>query len=270
MMWIFCCSGHAFAQEPLPNALSKQTRDRANEVVLQVFNDLLSVKDSFPDLKGFSEKVLIQDDDDRLSFQFNYGDLFSVKRKFSFGYLEADQLFSADRSKGSLSRWPYPVLKIKFVLAEEQVDARLSAYIMSRVEERLQMLEDIQQSNLPLKLDVLAPEWVDLRDDRVRFEVRLINVSDKSWLVRDLGADSLICGINGHPWETGDIQPSTTRKLKPRDSIRKVFAFPVAREMDNIVIFCKYNLSYQGAFPMDTLVLKVKSPEARRAETNDH
>ncbi len=260
----FCIGSVAYAQNI---QLDEESKTICNQVILNIYYDILKEKNNFKELRAFGEKVVYKNPLDIYTLVYRYTTPKDNIGKNSYEFAITitrldDPMFKEEQGYFSFA---FPVLGVKFAGFFKNNLYGASYDILKSINKFVTLLADHQQKYLPLQLTLLPVKEVFKINERIEFEVILTNVSKKNFLVKSFGTESLFFIFNNKTW--GAKQLNTLGKifrggesvvLKPDESIRMRFrgeSFKIPKEFE---IFCSYRLAIDGVEPSGRLKVKVE------------
>lgn len=271
VLFFFCCAIQARSyvhagEDPLPAALglfSQRMTEIANQVMLAVYDDIVSAKERYDDLQDFDQKALSRN---------QYG-VYSIRYKreaaagplggkpFEFGVTVVGREDTDFNEFGRKAfNLHFPLLGLKFA-GYEKVYWRPNQFsLQDVVQKNGDPLLKEQKKYLPLKLSLKTVAESYRVNEDIEFVVTLENVSSKNLWVRALNKDTLYFLYADTPWGTREADaPKREKKfiLEPGEKVHKKFVgsgFPEPREFE---VYCSYALTFQGVKPFSVLKVKV-------------
>ena len=261
--FLFMVSVPVQAEEKVAK-FSAATKEVANEVMLNIYKDILKAKDKYPELQGFGENSL---------YENKYG-IYAIVYKdnvdpkllkkgtspFELG-LTIDKIDDVTFAKKPNNfNFAFPMLGLKFSGYQTKRMLRTQYDMMPLVNKNGNLLSDYQQKFMPLRLTVRTmKDSYKVRED-IEFEVVLKNVSNRHMVVKSLGMDTLFFVFGDMTWGTSpnsDDRGGEDVVLKSGESLSLKFkgeSFPKPKDIE---IYCAYRMSIKGVNPSDTLRVKV-------------
>ena len=206
------CPLRSWAVEPAAGdeeALTPETIQICNQVMSDIYQHILQVRDRYKELAQFNEEAFFKNKQGIYTIAYDQVEEVeapdgSMRKKvpFSFGVTiepTGSETFSA--RPGSFA-YGFPALGLKFSGYQNKRLLRTQFDLIPLLGEHGQALNEYQQQFLPLQLTVRPlKEEYQVRED-IEVEVVLTNVSLANIRVQDLSEDTLFFTVNGRFWGT--------------------------------------------------------------------
>jgi len=241
---------------------SPELKEICNQAMINIYKDILKVKDKYSELKNFDEKVL---------YENQYGIMTLIYKDtpekvtrntvpFELG-LTIDKMEDVSFAKKANNfNFAFPMLGLKFTGYQTKRLVRSHLDVLPLVNKHGAVLSDYQQQFLPLRLTVRTlKDSYKVRED-IEFEVILKNVSKRHMYVKSLGIDTLYFVISGAAWGTSPNSKERGGKrsiLKAGESLSLKFKGESFQKPQDIDIYCAYRMSINGVNPANTLRVKI-------------
>ena len=248
--------------------IDSQTKNLANKVILNIYEELLKLKIEIKELSTFGENSLYENQYKMYTILYrqNSKEDQQKSRNYEVGITVTKLDDSIFQDEKGYFVYDFPFLNVKIAGFENEV-ASTSEYDLSKIIDRyLTLLSDYQQHFLPLQLYLIPSKEVFKTGERIEFEVILKNVSKQNLVVKEFGLQTLFFIFNNQTWGaeqvTSDgkiIQGGQSVILKGGESLRMSFrgdSFVVPREFE---IFCLYKMAISGVQPYGKLRVKIVS-----------
>ena len=262
-IFLITTSGLSWAEEKVAD-FTPETKEFCNEVIINIYKDILKVKDKYPGLRNFDEKALFENQYGIYSIIYKEPvDEAQMKRStvpFEFGVTIdkiQDTTFAGKRNSFNLA---FPLLGVKFTGYQTKRMLRTQFDVMPLVNEHGTILSDYQQKFMPLRLTIRTLKDIYKVRQPIEFEVVLKNVSKRHMVVKSLGMETLFFLFGDMAWGTN---PSSGQKggrdvvLKAGESVSLKFQGESFEKPHDIEIYCAYRMSVKGVNPSGTLRIKV-------------
>ena len=257
----FCASGWAQTEPP---AIDPQTHEICNQVIKNIYFDILKAKDSYGSLKNFDEKVMYQSQRGIFAILYQYdgepqvGEVAHKPYRLGLTFETLGEHVFPTGDDTFLEE--YPVLGVRLNGYQNHHLLKTEFDVLPLVKKYGRALADYQQEKIPLRL-FLRPvkDTYFVRED-IEFEVILKNVSKRNMIVKDLGANTLFFLFNDKFWGT---RPSADKKggkdvvLMAGDSLIMKFKGESFQEPKRIQIYGVYRMSVSGVNPYGTLGIDI-------------
>lgn len=251
-------SSLCFAQQKSPDEKTKQV---SNEVIKNIFNEMLSSKEKYPELANFSEENLFENQYGiaTISYEFqdaDNSDLYEILVTV-IGLQDSPPL----QPQLEYKKAEFPILGLK-VLTVTPKNKRARFFNLDKlVAKDLELLNEHQQLYLPLEI-ILKPEKdVYKVGERISFEVYVKNRTTQPLQINNLNEKSLFFTINNLEWGTNAATSDATTKdviVKPNDIVKRAFKGDSFRKPGDVEIYCKYNVAYRGILPFGKVKIRIE------------
>lgn len=250
----------AFAQA---KEIPKEVVDLANNVMLEIYHDIDSLKSRYKELKNFGEGSFLVNKYGIYMINYSYAEVDETLGEipYAFGLTVVpmeDVIFSS--AKRYAFDMGFPLLDLKFS-GYKIINFKSKQYdINTSIQKFGNKLWDFQQKFIPLQLSLKSSKENFNVGENIEFTVSLANNSNQNWIIKDLGRSSLYCIYDNRAWgayEAGSSSGDQEIVIKAHQTITKLFrggSFPLPRELD---IHCTYNLPFKDIKPTSSLKLHV-------------
>jgi hypothetical protein len=250
-----------YAQAP---ALDEKIKQICNQAILDIYYDILAVKEKHPSLANFDENVMYENKSGLYAIVYQYEGEATGRNKtrYAFG-VTIDKL--EDKTfppQDGYFDYTFPVLGLKFSGYQRRTPGASQYDAFPLIQKHGGPLSDLQQERLPLRLFLRSTKDTYQVREEIEFEVVLKNVSKRHMVVKSLGQETLYFLFNNQFWGTrpfGAIQGSESVILKAGQSLTARFkgeGFQVPREIE---IYGVYRMGIQGVNPSAVLRLQIIS-----------
>lgn len=197
--------------------ISSQTKDICNQVIMDIYSEILQKKDKYKELANFGESAVFKNPYDIYAIIYQSGEAVPGekdprKRPFTFA-VTIDRI--GDKSfpdKEGVFNFGFPPLGLKFSGYQSQHLLQSQFDILPLINKQGTMLLNYQQQFLPLRLYIkMEKEVYKIRED-IGFVAILQNVSKENMLVDPLDEDSLYFLVDNNSWGTFSGQKKKARK----------------------------------------------------------
>ncbi|MBL8013587.1 MAG: hypothetical protein JNN05_07030, partial [Candidatus Omnitrophica bacterium] len=177
-----------------------------NSAIKAVVDEIVSMKNSYPELEGFSISSIQQDSRgfSRVYYAHDPGLGDSKDDPYGFELVIDAEPFepSTDATSQTQAQLTFPLLGIKVVARAERKGASASFDVTKIVESHMDVLNDLEQKFLPFQLDLKPQKEIfDISED-MSITVSLVNSGAKGFRVADLNEKSLYCTFADRDWGT--------------------------------------------------------------------
>ena len=204
------CVGFPQAGLAQSNKIDPQTKQLCNQVMINIYKEILSLKDKYQELSQFDKGVLFRNKLGVYAIVYKYKE----KMEYSDGTVEykipysfavtidrlQDKAFS---DKDGAFAYSFQTLSLKFNGYQNKRLLRTQFNILDVLGSQGKALNDYQQQFLPVRLFIKTSKEVYKVDEPVDFEVFLTNVSKANLVMKSLSKDTLHFSINGKIWGVG-------------------------------------------------------------------
>lgn len=243
------------------------TKEICNQVMLNIYYDILAAKDKHKELVNFGENAFYANKYGIYTIVYQYDgdtpDNPELKRRetpYSFA-LTIDKMTDITfKQKDGAFNYGFPLLSIKFSGYQKKHAIRSQFNILPLVDKHGTLISDHQQEYLPLRLFIRPlKETYRVRED-IEFEVVLKNVSKRNMIVKSLGHDTLYFLFNNEAWganPSGGVRGGQSVILRPDQSISTVFKGASFQRPQEFNIYCLYRMTIKDINPYGILNVKV-------------
>ena len=246
---LFLSSSLASAQE-----INEATKEVANQVIVDVYRSILAVKDKFPELAAFDEKVLYENKYGIYTISYQYTDPRIPNATDSYEFLITiigmnDEPFK--RPGFEDFQYGFPILDLRAVVFIKK-DTRWQRFKLENlIPKNLDRLSNYQQEFLPLRIFLTTNKDVYKVNERIQFNVKVINQSRQNLRVKPLDGKSLYFTFDDKNWGSIPTSQQATKEviLPPGGSLSRDFKGESFSKPKEIEIVATYNVGYRGILP---------------------
>jgi len=245
--------------------LEKGTKELCNEIMLEIYKDILIEKDNYKELSDFDEYSLMKNEHDIFSIIYKKPqDINNPESKnYEFGITIIGIKDSSIYDKGHMYfNYSFPMLGLKFTgyHIKNLLDSQFNVH--KYIEKYGIKLWDQQQEFMPYKLTIKSEKDVYKVGEDIAFVVTLTNHTKKNLWFKDLNSQTVFFLYDGKPWGAelyNKSLASSVKKtvVKSKKSISKKFVGDGFKEPKEVEIFSKYGMTYKGMNPSDRLKLSI-------------
>ncbi|MFA5260812.1 MAG: hypothetical protein WC450_06255, partial [Candidatus Omnitrophota bacterium] len=192
------------------NKVDPQTKQLCNQVMINIYKEILSLKDKYRELSQFDKGVLYKNKVGIYAIVYKYKE----KMEYPDGTVEYKIPYSfavtIDRMKDKTFEerdgafaYSFPALSLKFNGYQNKRLLRTQFSILDVLGAQGKVLNDYQQQFLSVRLFIKSSKDVYKVDEPVDFEVYLTNVSKANLVMKELNDETLHFSINGKIWGAG-------------------------------------------------------------------
>ena len=260
IVFIFLLTARICAAQDV--VLTEETKKLANQVMLNIYYDVLAAKEKYPELAQFNEKTMYENKDGiyAIVYQFQPEGKLKVKEPFEFGITIVPKANTIFQDQGQYAfNLEFPFLGLKFAgYAKKGLKQKFD--IVGLINKHGILLADYQQKYLPLQLQVVANKSEYNVKEPIQFQVELKNVSKKHMYVENINEGNLYCLFNNHSWGAQSQAGGSKAKiiLRAGESLKRTYIGVGLPEPKDVEIYCSYSMSLNGVKPSGVLRLRVK------------
>lgn len=206
----------AFAQDL---SVSPETQEVCNRVMMNIYQDILEVKEKHKELADFGEKALFKNPYDIYAIIYQFGETKPDERDprkqpFSFG-LTIDRMGNNSfPDREGVFNLGFPAMGLKFSGYQSQHLRQGQMDLLPFLKRHGDILAEYQQQFLPLRLYIQTEKDTFKVQEDILFEVVLKNVSKRNMLVDPLNETTLYFLVDNEYWGAGS--PEIGKKPKPK------------------------------------------------------
>ncbi len=187
--------------------LDDQTKDLCNQVMVEIFKEIYSLKNKHKELSQFDKKVLLKNKLGIYTIVYKYKEeleypdgTIEVKVPYSFA-VTIDRLKDETfpQRDGSFA-YSFPALSLKFAGYQNKRLLRTQFNLLPVLGKHGKVLNDYQQQFLPVRLFIRTSKQEYKVDETVDFAVLLTNVSKANLIMKKLDSETLHFSVNGRIW----------------------------------------------------------------------
>ena len=243
-------------------AVDETLKAVCNDVMLNIYADILDSKAKYLELSQFDENVFYENKDGIYAIVYKYqpSEEKDKRKTYEFGITLVGMDNPIFQEQGPKAfNLQFPVLGLKFAGYFKENLLGKKYNIIDAINNRGTVLAEREQQLLPLKL-ILRPKKTNFAvRERISFEVELKNVSKKNIWVKELNDTTLFCFFNDKFWGAQTKKASKAKDfiLNAGESTSQEFLGEDVKQPGDVVISCSYELSVQGVKPSGTLKVNV-------------
>ena len=238
------------------------TQEVCNQVIRNIYDEILKVKGKYQELSDFDERVLSKNERGMYSIVYQYKDPRSKSPdpyEFRIAIVGMDD--KPYHSPGFEDKhYGFPALNLR-VSSFIRRDRRVHRFDIDRpINKNNEILYEYQQQFLPFQVILKSEKDTFKVDERIEFEVIIKNRTQKSFKVKNLGEESLFFTIDNREWGTKPSSSQNSSKevvIDPQGSIHRGFKGDSFETPRDIEILCTYNVAYKGILPFGSLKIKI-------------
>ena len=261
---MLCIATFAHAEEV---ALDEPTLAVCNKTMMDIYKDIFSLKDKFPELQYFDSKALSKNQYGIYVISYENKEIKTVRDDNFYKFILTIAGIGERPFKepyADIISYSYPVLGLKFTGFQTKGFRGKRYNIDSSVQKFGQAIYNHQQKYIPLQLILESDKTIYKTEERIKFKVTLKNNGSQRLKVKNLNEDSLFFTINNKVWGT---EPDLAKVggneviLNPDRTISRGFvgdSFNIPKEVE---IFGTYNMAYKGVLPMGSIKIRIEREE---------
>lgn len=205
-----------------------------NQVMMNIFQDIMAVKSKHKELANFDESALSKNEYG--IYQIIYQSAPIEKKKYSqitpynFG-LTIDQ-FKDEHFPGreGMFNFGFPLLGIKFTGYQKKHLVRSQLDITPFIQDRGLVLADYQQEKMPLRLTIEPTKELFNVREKIVFKVTLTNVTDRHMAIRDPDEKTLYFLIGNEVWGAVEYEDQSKPLTKQQRALARAMRRQRARQ----------------------------------------
>ncbi len=204
------CVGFPQAILAQSSKIDPQTKQLCNQVMINIYKEIVSSKDKYQELSQFDKGVLFKNKLGIYAIVYKYKEKMeypdgTVEYKIPYSFAVTidrlqDKAFS---DKEGAFAYSFPALSLKFNGYQNKRLLRTQFNVLDVLGSQGKVLNDYQQQFLPVRLFIKTSKEVYKVDEPVDFEVFLTNVSKANLVMKVLNNETLHFSINGKIWGPG-------------------------------------------------------------------
>ena len=212
------------------NKVDPQTKELCNQVMINIYKEIVGMKDKYRELSQFDKKVLYKNKLGIYTLVYQYKEKMeypdgTVEYKIPYSFsvtIDRLQDKTFPEREGSFA-YSFPALSLKFNGYQNKRLLRTQFNILDVLGQQGKVLNDYQQQFLPVRLFIKSSKEVYKVDEPIDFEVFLTNVSKANLVMKELNDETLFFSVNGKIWGAGlggkkavDLDPKEANMLAIR------------------------------------------------------
>ncbi len=245
-----------------PPVLDSEIKAIANQVMLNIYDEILRVKAKHPELEQFAEQTMYENQQGVYAIVYQRPQLDAkMKREpyeFAVTIVPMDNRIFQEQGRYAFN-FAFPFLDIKFAGYEKMTYGKGHYDILKAINLHGELLAEYQQKFVPLQM-ILKPTKASYKvKEPIEFEVELKNVTNHHMFVHEINEASLYCQFNNKIWGTQQRGNLGTKDLvvKSKESVRRTFLGEGLKTPGQLNLSCSYNMSIKGVKPFANLSVKV-------------
>ncbi|MEW5894369.1 MAG: hypothetical protein AB1650_01210 [Candidatus Omnitrophota bacterium] len=234
--------------------------DISNQIILDIYQEILDQKTFFPELSEFGERHLFKNQHGIYVIFYETNDQ-RIKNPFSMGVTinaMEDNQFPGKRGQFN---YGFPKINLKISGFQRERSLRTQFDLSPIVIKQGMKLAEYQQTFLPLRVEVRPLKKTFQVGEEITIDVVLKNVSKRHMIVKSLGNETLFFLMNNEAWGTS---PAIARARGSNEILKsgeetmirlkgKGFENP-----EKLEITCFYNMSIEGIHPIGRSFIEVQ------------
>jgi hypothetical protein len=250
-------------------SIDRRAVEVSNQVVMNIYNDISSQKDRYPELANLSQENLSKNEYGiyRLNYVYPMTDQFGNTKNYGFDVTVSAFNGSDDlTSKGEgFFNYDFPLLKVRMLGNQTFVYKSKQFNIRDIIEQNKDVLANEQQKRLPFRLAVSTAKDSFSKDEDIEFIVTLQNTTDHVLMVKELSPKTVHFLINGQAWQITAVKEGkriSHSVLKSGESMTRRFNGQGLNRRKEFDVVCTYSMTYEGINPTASLKVKIIHPES--------
>lgn len=244
-------------------AINPETKAIANQVMLNIYDEILKLKEKRPELEQFNEQAMYENQQGiyAIVYQRPQSAEKIKKEPYEFGVtiVPTDDPIFLEQGGRYAFNFSFPFLGIKFAGYEKMTYGKGQYDILKAVNAQGELLAEYQQKFMPLQMTLKAIKASYRVKEPIEFDVELKNSSNHHMYVHEINEASLYCQFNNKIWGTQQRGGLGTKDVivKSGESVHRTFLGEGLKAPGQIDLSCSYNMSIKGVKPFAKLSVKV-------------
>jgi len=211
---------------PKPSKVDPQAKELCNQVMLEIFKEIYSLRGKYQELSQFDKDVMFKNKLGLYTIVYKYEEeleypdgTIEVKVPYSFAVTIdrlQDQTFPS--REGSFA-YSFPVLSLKFSGYQNKRLLRTQFNVLTVLGKHGKVINDYQQQFLPVRLFIRTTKQEYKVDEPVDIAVILTNVSKANLVMKKLDSETLHFSLNGRIWGVFLESQNKRKNLSRREQI---------------------------------------------------
>ncbi len=241
------------------NGILTEAVGPSNQVILDIFQDILKVKKDYPELENFGEKAFFKNKNgiNGILYEYTYPKTGEV---FSFGItINAMDDIDFEGKEGKFN-YGFSKLGVKISGFSQKHPLRTQFDLMPLVSKYGMALAEEQQNFMPLRVFIRPVKGSFQVRENVEFDVVLKNVSKRHMVVKSLGQETLYFLINKQGWGTSPLsgkQGGSDEVLKSGEETVLRLKGESFQKPQEIELTCFYRMSIDGVNPVGKIRIMI-------------
>lgn len=247
------------AQTP---ALSPQLIDKCNEVMMDIYYEILKAKGDYDELMDFGNRYLSKNRYGiyKVEFKTQTVDSRGNVSPYAFGatIVKSNDTDFEEHGRKKF-KTEFPLLGLKIVGYQIKSFSVKQYNLRRAIRKKKDVLMDLQQPYLPIQLSVKTGKEKYRVGEPVEFLVTIRNVSNKNIIVKDLSPRTLFFKYKRRSWGAQEVKKKAlgNRLLKPGEFLSKRFLGEAFAAPEEIEVYVQYAMNFYDVKPSSTLKVKI-------------
>lgn len=253
-------TGVFFTVGPSFSAENDVIRNRYNEMIETIANDIMEAKYGYPELEGFSKSAISVAPNGFESIFYMHESSAGSHDPYAYSFsVGIRDLNSPDASVGG-SSWEvkFPLLGFKVVVESQAKGEAVSFDLKKIFESNLESLRVLEQDYLPFRLELQPQKEVySVRED-IAIIASLKNAGIQAFKVSDLDQSSLYCKIGDKEWGNPESVVELNKVLNSYGTIKKILRIYGFEDPQELWVTCTYAIGYKGVRPYSRIKIPIQ------------
>jgi hypothetical protein len=241
-------------------AQNETIRSRYNESIEAIVQDILQVRNGYPELENFSRSAIREDPNGFRSISYTHDSSGNEKDPYGCSFFIGIKELNGDQTQDDGSAWEmkFPFLGLKVVVESKEKGEWVSFDLRRIVESNLENLKMLEQEYLPFRLELKAHKEVYSIREGIIITASLSNTGMKKFKVADLDENSLYCRIGNNDWGNPEPIVETTKVLNSYGTIRTNLNISGVDDPQDLWVACTYAIGFKGVRPYNRIKISIK------------
>jgi hypothetical protein len=239
-------------------ALEEESIKKYNEVIDQVYRQIWTLKERYPELDNFSKSAIKTHPDGFKEISFSHkpseddgqGDPYALQ--FS---LKARKL---DEVTDGTAEWKFGLLGFKVVMERRRSGSLTTFDPFEIIEGHVEELYLLEQNVLPFRLELSADKEIYAPKEVINLTVTLRNLGAQPFRVFELNDKSLFCRIDDMTWGSQVPKDTSEKVLAPYSILTKILRVRGIAEAKEARISCRYGVGFRGVQPFNRVKVRIQ------------
>lgn len=244
-------------------AIDPSLQELCNQAMLQAYQDVLAVKDRYPELAHFDEKSFYENREGiyAIFYETTIPGTNGKPQPYALGLTIESLTAKTFSGKGQVFNFGFPALGLKLSGFQSPAPKHGGFNLNPVIQRNGIPISLEEQLRLPLRLEIRPTQDIFRINEPIEFEVVLRNAGTSNIFVKKLDFDTLYFLINGKPWGTppSDYKTGGERiTLKRGAETRARFKGQSYVKPGIVEIHVMYRMVVRGVNPFATVTVRIK------------